>query len=85
MMIFPIGYSEVKKISLTIIFIIQISSYLYTILRNPGIPSGNRYYLNPTGSEGIRRYKICRICNMFMNLDKKTYHCHNCCICVEGN
>lgn len=84
MMLFPIDNSLWKKISLTIIFLIQIFSYLFTIVRNPGIPESKRYYLYPSGSNGIKRFRICRICKMYMNLDKKTYHCHICCICVEG-
>ena len=76
--------STVKKVILTVSFITQSFSYLFTILRNPGMPERKRFSLNPGATDGIRRFKTCRICKVIMNLDKKTYHCHFCCICVEG-
>ena len=76
--------TNTKKILLSASFIIQSSSYLYTILRNPGIPPMKRFHTNPYAMEGIKRFRYCRLCKVMMNLDKKTHHCHLCCICVEG-
>lgn len=84
MTIFSVNISDVKKIILTITFSFHSLSYLYTILRNPGIPENNRFCLNPEAKIGIRRYKTCRFCKTIMNLDKNTHHCYFCCICVEG-
>ena len=84
MIIFALYLSDIKKIFLTVSFCIQSSSYLFTILRNPGIPKRKRFYLNASAKDGITRYKTCRICKSIMNLDIKTHHCHFCYICVEG-
>ncbi len=69
----------------SLFFIVHISSYLFTCLANPGIPNKNKYYSNPFSTVGIKRYKVCKKCQLIMNLDKQTYHCKSCEICVEGN
>ncbi len=69
-----------KKIILSIIYFIQLLSSLFTLLRNPGTPKRENFY----SSFGIKKFKICKLCNVIMNLDKKTYHCKYCDICVIG-
>lgn len=59
-------------------------SYLYTGLANPGIPTKNRKFTNQFATVGIKRFKVCSRCLVIMDLDRKTSHCNNCDICVEG-
>jgi len=76
--------SGIKIITLSALFAIHSFSYLYTILRNPGIPSRKSFHRNPIAKNGIKRYSYCKFCKIIKNLDIKTYHCHLCSICVEG-
>ncbi len=85
MIIFSSNFSLIKKVILTISYCIQSLCYLYTILRNPGIPNLKRFYLNPLAKEGLIRFKTCRKCKCIMDLRKNTYHCNFCGVCVEGN
>lgn len=73
--------SFTKKLIFTLVYFLQLFSSLYTLLRNPGTPKREKF----SSTAGIKRYKICKICNVIMNLDKKTYHCPDCEICVIGN
>ncbi len=74
-----------SKIFGIIAYLIHTISYTYTSIRNPGVPSKSRYYAASFSTVGIKRYKICKTCQVVMNLDIKTSHCNSCEICVEGN
>lgn len=74
-----IGFLE--KIIGLIISTVLIASYLYTVLANPGIPSLDNYKL--IGNKQIE-IKKCRECRNYIRMDRKTSHCYDCGICVEG-
>ena len=77
-----------KKVIGLIIYLIQITCYTYTFLKNPGIPT-KRFELdyndnlNETLKE-IKSYKICEICNIIMDKNLNTKHCDDCEVCIEG-
>jgi hypothetical protein len=66
-----------------IIFSIQLGSYSYTFLRNPGLPKKNmNINLNHiTGKDGI---KICELCHYIIDLTDNTTHCEECNVCIVG-
>jgi uncharacterized membrane protein YccF (DUF307 family) len=69
------------------IYLIHIISYIYTALKNPGIPLQEMELQNSNLKEvlkKIKNYKICKICNVIMDRNKDTSHCDDCGICVEG-
>ena len=62
-------------------------SYIYTAMKNPGIPGFEMELQNGNLKEvlkGIKNYKICKICNLIMNRNEGTGHCEDCGVCVEG-
>ena len=69
------------------IYLIQISCYTYTFLKNPGIPGRemelDNIYLKEV-LKGIKNYRICKVCNVIMNRNKDTNHCDDCNVCIEG-
>ena len=78
------------------IFLIQNLSYWYTALANPGIPI--KYHLNNMNLENIveekgsrkikssdKSHRICRVCNILINIDLDMIHCDECDVCVEGH
>lgn len=71
------------KIAETIIFIIHLFSYLFTILLNPGIPS-RKYYSKFYGENSRKDYNLkeCKKCNIIVPKDLNTYHCHVCDVCI---
>ena len=64
-----------------LISIILISSYMYTVLANPGIPSLDNYKLIRNKQIEIKK---CRECRNYIRMDRKTSHCYDCGVCVEG-
>lgn len=79
--------SDISKFFGLLIYFIQITSYSYTALVNPGIPKNN---LDIDGDlreilKNIKNYRICKICNVIMNKDENTMHCDDCKTCIEGN
>ncbi len=91
--IYPRVFFVFKYIGLAI-FLVQITSQVYTTLINPGIPHKNNYisdsvmqiiYKNMKLS-GLTfdKYRICKICNILVNKDQDVIHCDECNICVEG-
>lgn len=78
--------SDILKFFGFMIYAIQITSYSYCALRNPGIPKNN---LDIDGDvheslKNIKNYRICKICNVIMNKDVNTMHCDECDTCIEG-
>ncbi len=63
-----------------IISLIQITSYVYTALINPGLPK-HEYEKMIVYDINIRK---CKDCGMFINLKELTFHCYECGVCIEG-
>ena len=70
------------KITTLLVYLIFSSSYIYTALINPGYP---KHDLDSTTGEPRNKFYFCKICKLWVNRDKKTEHCYDCDICVEGN
>lgn len=79
--------SDILKFFGMLIYLIQISSYSYTALINPGIPKNNMDIDGDVKEslKNIKNYRICKICNVIMNKDENTMHCNDCNACIEGN
>lgn len=73
------------KISGLFILSILLGAYLFTVMINPGLPSRELWLenFNPEKIE-TTNYRICEKCQLIMNLDKQTEHCHDCNVCIEG-
>ena len=67
-----------------IIFLIQATSYLITILIDPGIPSKDLWLENYKHLDEIGTYRICNVCKIIMRNEDKTDHCDECNICIIG-
>jgi hypothetical protein len=65
-----------------IIYLIFLISYTYTALINPGFP---KHDIDSITGEPRKKFYYCNICKIWANLEKKTQHCPDCNICVEGN
>jgi hypothetical protein len=61
---------------------IQVFSYIYTAIMNPGLPK--REYENLRFTDENKNYRICKDCRLWINTDAKTFHCYECEVCVEG-
>lgn len=65
------------------IFVFQTSCYWFTALSNPGIPI--KHHMNNKNLEDLdKKKRICRICNIMIDVDKNMVHCEDCGLCVEG-
>ena len=71
----------VFKVAGIVIYSIFIISYTYTFLINPGYP---KHDLGSRTGEPRGKYRFCQRCKMWVNVDKKTNHCFDCDICIEG-
>ena len=67
-----------------IIFSVQSSSFLMTVLLNPGIVPKELWLENYKHLDEIGSYRICNICKIIMRNDDKTDHCEDCNICIIG-
>ena len=56
-------------------------SYTLTSILNPGIPI---YDKNAKFGLPREKYQKCRICKIWVSMEKKTNHCDDCNVCVEG-
>ena len=65
-----------------IFYLIFLSSYTYTAVINPGFP---KHDIDSITGEPRKKFYYCNICKIWANLEKKTQHCPDCNICVEGN
>jgi len=55
-------------------------------LSNPGVVTKEYYLENCTPDKiVVKNYRICRKCNVIMDIDKGTKHCEECDICILGN
>jgi hypothetical protein len=62
-------------------------SYILVFLWNPGLPpqSMNLTYFESNQEKlKIKDFRICKICQVVMNMDEYTYHCDDCDVCIEG-
>ena len=57
-------------------------SYTYTATINPGFP---KHDIDSITGEPRKKFYYCNVCKIWANLEKKTMHCPECNICVEGN
>jgi len=78
-----------------LLFIGQTTTNLFCVLVNPGIPNRKFYisesvmqsiytYLEYTNSDTFDKYKICKICNIYVPPDQTVIHCEDCNICING-
>ena len=65
-----------------IIYLIFFISYTYTFSINPGFP---KHDIDSITGEPRKKFYYCNICGIWANKDKKTLHCTDCNICIEGN
>ena len=75
----------IKYIGVIIYFLFEFFLILTTI-SDPGVVT-KEYYLENYRADKlvIKNYRICRKCNVVMNLDKGTEHCVECGICIINN
>ena len=75
----------IKYIGAIIYFLFEFFLILTTI-SNPGVVT-KEYYLENYRADKlvIKNYRICRKCNVVMDLDKGTEHCVECGICIINN
>jgi hypothetical protein len=77
------------------LYLVQCVTHVYNLLVNPGIPNRKFYisesvmqsiytYLEYTNSESFDKYKICKICNIYVPPDHSVIHCEDCNICING-
>ena len=65
-----------------IVYFLFLFSYSYTALINPGYP---KHDIDSITGEPRKKFYYCSTCQMFVNREKKTEHCYDCNICVEGH
>jgi hypothetical protein len=64
-----------------IVYFIFLFSYSYTALINPGYP---KHDIDSETGEPRKKFYYCPTCKMYVSREKKTLHCSDCDICVEG-
>ena len=62
-------------------FLTYFISYTFIFLANPGIP---KYDENAILGKPREKYSICKRCGIWRSIEKNTYHCFDCDICIEG-
>ena len=83
-------HNTVYKIGLVISYI-QIFSYVFIFILNPGIPQKELWienYFKNRSSNNINdendSYRICNICKIVRRNSDNTHHCEECNICIKG-
>jgi len=71
----------VKGIGIVII-LLQNALYLFTSLSNPGLPKAS--YQIEVYEDLTRNFRQCKDCKLWINTEERTFHCHDCGICIEG-
>jgi hypothetical protein len=79
---FGIYFNIYLKIIGIIIYLIFLISYTYTATINPGYP---KHDIDSITGEPRKKFYYCNICKLWASREKKTMHCSDCNICVEGN
>jgi hypothetical protein len=72
------------KIITFIIYLLFLSSFLYTGLINPGYPNNDINNIDFIEGKPKKCFYYCTICKLWVNEKKKVRHCKYCNICVEG-
>lgn len=72
--------SIIEQVVAIILMIILFSSYIYTVVINPGIPSLKNFELV---NKNVVEIKKCRECRNYIRMDRRTLHCYECGVCVE--
>lgn len=67
-----------------ILFIIHVSSYLITFLKDPGLPTKDLWIENYKNQNSLIDFRICNTCKIVMKAENKTEHCEVCNICIVG-
>jgi hypothetical protein len=69
-----------------------MASYIYTFLKNPGIPINKEITMEMTkdleenkNNRNRRGYQFCNICRIYIDTKSNTNHCGDCNVCIEGN
>ena len=70
------------KIIGIILYLIFFISYTYTVLINPGYP---KHDIDALTGEPRKKFYYCERCQLWASKEKRTMHCKDCDICVEGN
>jgi hypothetical protein len=76
----------VRIINLTISGVAEVA-YILTFLWNPGLPTqamNVNYFETNKEKLKITNYRICKTCQIIMNMDVYTEHCDDCNVCIEG-
>ena len=65
-----------------LVYFTFLFSYSYTALINPGYP---KHDIDSVTGEPRKKFYFCSTCKMWVNREKKTLHCSDCNICIEGH
>ena len=77
-----------------VLYFVQMISYTYTFMKNPGIPINKENSLEMTKNieenkhkknKGRKGYQFCNICHIYVDTKSNTNHCEDCNVCIEGN
>ena len=63
------------------VYLIFLISYSHASLINQGYPKN---ILESKVMEEKNKFKWCNICKIWININRKSYHCKECDICIEG-
>jgi hypothetical protein len=66
-----------------VISLVQILSYSYTALANPGIPN-KVFAISNLNAINIKNKKICTKCQIVLIPEHNVEHCSDCGVCIEG-
>ena len=72
----------IAQIMGVIILSLQSFSYIITSFSNPGFPKPS-YEAEAYESED-RNLRQCKDCKLWIKTEERTFHCHDCGICIEG-
>lgn len=65
-----------------IICAVQIISYIYTVVVNPGLPK--QEYERLIFEDESKNFRQCKDCKLWINTEERTFHCYECEVCIEG-
>ena len=69
----------------TIINFFQIYFFVFTSIKNPGLPLKEYEHLvYEEENKNAKNFRQCKDCKFWINTDEKTIHCRICQICIEG-
>ena len=74
-------FSTFIKLLGLLVYFLFLFSYSYTALINPGYP---KHDIDSVTGEPRKKFYFCSICKIWVNREKRTFHCVDCDICVEG-